>query len=106
MGHRSGETSPLGSAPGTKTYAVPHGHNGNSLVTSARTFREGATKKPLTGGELRNAGAEVALDGGEVGAAVQRVVHNLYIVYIQDKKRSQEQKHNANLFSERTSAKR
>src|SRR5260370_34869630 len=30
LGHRSGEVSPLGSAPGTKTYAVPLGRNGNS----------------------------------------------------------------------------
>src|SRR5580704_7592600 len=29
LGHRSGEASPLGSAPGTKTYAVPPGRNGN-----------------------------------------------------------------------------
>src|SRR5437016_3614123 len=75
------------------------------LATSARTFRESATKKPLTGGKLRNAGTEVALDGGELGAAVQRGAHNLYIVYIQDTKKSQEQKHNANLLSERTPAK-
>jgi len=64
----------------------PTGTTAIRLATSARTFREGATKKPLTRGELRNAGTEVALDGGEVGAAVQRVVHNLYIVYIQDKR--------------------
>jgi hypothetical protein len=58
----------------------------------------------LTGGKLRNAGTEVALNGREFGA-VQSVVHTLYIVYIQDKKKSQQQKHNANLLSERTPAK-
>jgi hypothetical protein len=58
----------------------------------------------LARGKLRNAGTEVALDGGEL-AAVQRVAHTLYMLYMQDKKKSQEQKHNANLLSERTSAK-
>jgi hypothetical protein len=58
----------------------------------------------LTGGKLRNAGTEVALDGGEFGT-VQRVAHPLYILHIQDTEKSQEQKHNANLLSERTSAK-
>jgi hypothetical protein len=58
----------------------------------------------LSGGKLRNAGTEVALNGGEF-AAVQRAIHTLYTVHIQDKKKSQEQKHNANLLSERTSAK-
>jgi len=84
----------------------PSGTTAIGPATSARTFRESATKKPLTGGKLCNAGTEVALDGGELGAAVQRVAHNLYIVYIQDTRRSQEQKHNANLLSERTAAKR
>jgi len=83
----------------------PTGTTAIRLATSARTFRESATKKPLTGGKLRNAGTEVALDGGELGAAVQRGAHNLYIVYIQDTKKSQVQKHNANLLSERTPAK-
>jgi len=82
----------------------PSGATAIRLATGARTFRQSATKKPLTGGKLRNAGTEVALDGGEFGA-VQRVTHTLYIVYIQDKKESQAQKHNANLLSERTSAK-
>jgi hypothetical protein len=59
----------------------------------------------LTGGKLRNAGTEIALDGGEFGT-VETVAHTLYISHIQDKKKSQEQKHNANLLSERTSAKR
>ncbi|PYU46340.1 MAG: hypothetical protein DMG53_12170 [Acidobacteria bacterium] len=83
----------------------PTGTTAIRLATSARTFGESATKKPLTGGKLRNAGTEVALDGGELGAAVQRGAHNLYIVYIQDTKKSQVQKHNANLLSERTPAK-
>jgi hypothetical protein len=82
----------------------PSGATAIGLATGARAFRESATKKPLTGGKLRNAGTEVALDGGEFGTA-QRVTHTLYILYIQDKKKSQEQKHNANLLSERTSVK-
>jgi hypothetical protein len=59
----------------------------------------------LTRGKLRNAGTELALDGGEFGT-VERVAHLLYIYNIQDTKKSQGQKHNANLLSERTSAKR
>jgi hypothetical protein len=82
----------------------PSGATAICLATGARTFRERATKKPLTGGKLRNAGTEIALDGGEF-ATVQRVAHTLYMLYIQDKKKSQAQKHNANLLSERTSAK-
>jgi hypothetical protein len=58
----------------------------------------------LTRRELRNPRAEVALRGGEFGTA-KRVAHTLYIIHIQDTKKSQEQKHNANLLSERTSAK-
>src|SRR5258708_36701773 len=83
----------------------PSGTTAIGLATSARTFRESATKKPLTGGKLRDAGTEVALGGGELGAAVQRVVHDLYIVYIQDQKKSQREKNNANFLSERTPAK-
>ena len=55
------------------------------LATGALSFRESAAKKPLSGGKLRNAGTEVALDGGEFGA-VHRVAHTLYMIYIQDKK--------------------
>ena len=83
----------------------PSGATAIRLATGARAFRESATKKPLTGGKLRNAGTELALDGGEFGA-VQGIAHTLYILYIQDKKKSQGQKHNANLLSERTSTKR
>jgi len=50
-------------------------------------------EETMTGGKLRDAGTEVALGGGELGAAVQRVVHDLYIVYIQDQKKSQGPKH-------------
>jgi hypothetical protein len=67
----------------------PSGATAIRLATGARTLRESATKKPLSGGKLRNAGTEVALDGRELGA-VQRVIHTLYIVHIQDKKKSQE----------------
>ena len=82
----------------------PSGTTAIRLATGARAFRESATKKPLTGGKLRNAGTEVALDGGKLGTA-QRVAHTLYTLHIQDTKKSQEQKHNANLLSERTSVK-
>src|SRR5258708_10020457 len=82
----------------------PSGTTAIRLATGALSFRESATKKPLTGGKLRNTGTEVALDGGEF-AAVHRVAHTLYMFYIQDTKKSQEQKHNANLLSERTSTK-
>jgi len=54
----------------------PTGTTAIRLATSARAFRESATKKPLSGGKLRNAGTEVALRGGEF-AAVQGVVHVL-----------------------------
>jgi hypothetical protein len=83
----------------------PSGTTAIRLATGARAFRESATKKPLTRRELRNARAEVALDGGEFGT-VETVSHTLYILHIQDKKKSQEQKHNANLLSESTAAKR
>jgi hypothetical protein len=82
----------------------PSGATAIGLAAGARTFRESAPKKPLTGGKLRNAGTEIALDGGEF-AAVQGVAHTLYMLHIQDTKKSQEQKHNANLLSEGTSAK-
>src|SRR4029077_53369 len=47
------------------------------FAAGARTFRERATKKPLTGGELRNTGTEIVLDDGEF-AAVQRIAHALF----------------------------
>jgi hypothetical protein len=56
----------------------PTGTTAIRLATSARTFRESATKKPLTRRELRNPRAEVALRGGEF-AAVQGVAHVLYL---------------------------
>jgi hypothetical protein len=43
----------------------PSGATAICLAAGARTFRESATKKPLSGGKLRNAGTEIALDGGE-----------------------------------------
>src|SRR2546429_9778391 len=76
----------------------PSGTTAIGLATSARTFRESATKKPLTGGKLRDAGTEIALGGGELGAAVQRVIHDLYIVYIKKKKKRQGQKKNGNFY--------
>src|SRR5712664_381643 len=50
----------------------PSGATAIGLATGALSFRESATKKPLTEGKLRNTGTEVALDGGEF-AAVHRV---------------------------------
>ena len=75
----------------------PSGATAIRLATGARAFRESATKKPLTGGKLCNAGTEVALRGGEF-AAVQGVSHLLYLLYVQDNMESQEQIDNANLL--------
>ena len=59
------------------------------LATGARAFRESATKKPLTGGKLRNAGTEVALDGGEFGTAQESLMpYTHYIYKIQRKVKS------------------
>src|SRR6266571_1024015 len=79
----------------------PSGAPAIGLAAGAGTFRESAAKEPLTRGELRNPGTEVALGGGELGA-VQGITHILYILHIQDLRESQGQIHNANLLPERT----
>jgi len=56
----------------------PSGATAIRFAAGAGTFRERATKKPLTGEELRNAGTEIVLDDGEF-ATVQRIAHDLYI---------------------------
>ena len=63
----------------------------------AGAWGERAAKKPLSGGQLGNAGAEAAFGSGEFGT-VKGVGHVLYLYSIQAKAGKQEQKHNTNLL--------
>ena len=58
----------------------PSGAMAIRLAAFAGTLGESAAKKPLAGGELSNAGAEVALGGGKFGAVRGRpyLIHILY----------------------------
>jgi hypothetical protein len=70
----------------------------------AQACGQSAAQKPMAGGQLGNAGAEVALGGGESGAD-EGVGHILYLYNIQDQDGKQAQKHNTNLPFDRRRAK-
>ncbi len=67
------------------------------FATLSRAIGPSAAKKPLAGGELGDAGREVALGGGAFGGT-ERGSHGLYIDSIQDNRENPEQTGNTNLL--------